>query len=307
MPDLKIPYASLSPFLSTMVHANNADKANPYYCPCCSTRLILRNGDIRVKHFSHPVGSCSAESIYHSTAKSLILDIFREGRFYDIKFPAVCDNCNSLPIISFPKSVTSLSLEYKLNNYVYDIVCFSGSSAIFAIEICYSHKVDTLKSRNSFIPIFEFQALDVLSNPYCYSCPPILHRSSWSHLLGSVNFRSCCINYAIEEADRLAVLKANLEHWEAKKAFAIKRRELHDKTNQRAFKKLDKLPLDVQLAPSSKTAQDYLYDPNQVRLRKELESVEEKLRLLQRSPVQNIIYEESRCCSVEDLERRGLW
>ncbi len=298
MPDLKIPYASLSPFLSTMVHANNADKANSYYCPCCSTRLILRNGDIRVKHFSHPAGSCSAESIYHKTAKSLILDIFREGRFYDIKFPAVCDNCHSQPTVSFPESITNMVLEYRLDGYIYDIVCFSGSSAIFAIEVLYSHKVDSLKSLFSPIPIFEIRALDILDNPYHLLSPPILHKDSWSRFLGPVNLRSCCIDYAIREADRLAAIRHEQELWKSRLASAAHLRKIHDRINQRVF-----YQQEVRVLEDVEQSEILLQGDSMLRSLRDLE----KLRLRSVSRVSPHRLDKFRSATVEDLERRGLW
>lgn len=203
MANLKIPYASTSPFLLSMVHASKADKSIPYYCPLCHSRLSFKRGSVRVPHFSHSSSSCSLESIYHLTAKSLILDIFREGLFYDIKFHSLCNICHGSSLVSFPKSVTNLFLEYSHNGYIYDIACFSGESFIFAIEIFHSHKVDSLKSLSSLVPIFEFRAFDVLSNPYCYPTP-ILHKLSWSDFLDSADTRSCC--YASRQAFKDSLL-----------------------------------------------------------------------------------------------------
>lgn len=219
---LKIPYASTSPFsFTSLVHADLADRAIPYYCPSCHVRLILRNGDIRIKHFSHPVSSCSLESIYHLTAKSLIFDIFKSGHFYDIRFSSLCSSCLSPSsfLFSFPDSVTDLALEYSLHGYVYDILCFSGSVPIFAIEICYSHSVDSVKSLSSPIPIFEFRALDILSTPYSYPAP-ILHGFSWSDFPVPIDSCDSCY-WKAREAQRIQGILDARAAWNAREAREI--------------------------------------------------------------------------------------
>ncbi len=49
-------------------------RAQPYYCPCCATELVLKAGSIKIPHFAHKSNaSCDAssepESTYHLLAK----------------------------------------------------------------------------------------------------------------------------------------------------------------------------------------------------------------------------------------------
>ena len=49
-------------------------RAQPYYCPCCDTELVLKAGSIKIPHFAHKSNaSCDAssepESTYHLLAK----------------------------------------------------------------------------------------------------------------------------------------------------------------------------------------------------------------------------------------------
>ena len=56
-------------------------RAQPYYCPCCESELILKAGSIKIPHFAHKSNaSCNAsaepESDYHLLAKRQLFTWF---------------------------------------------------------------------------------------------------------------------------------------------------------------------------------------------------------------------------------------
>lgn len=56
-----------------IVQAKNADVSMKYYCPICKQLLILKSGDLRIKHFAH-LNNCSlkdheAETVEHLAGK----------------------------------------------------------------------------------------------------------------------------------------------------------------------------------------------------------------------------------------------
>lgn len=78
MKQLLLPIAKTSS--GHYISIDNADKGETYYCPGCHSPLIIKDGEIYRKHFSHPaVSNCAmkhgGESLYHKVAKDIICEL----------------------------------------------------------------------------------------------------------------------------------------------------------------------------------------------------------------------------------------
>ncbi|UBR46218.1 competence protein CoiA family protein [Aeromonas veronii] len=190
METLKVPYGLND--TGELIPAELAQKDSIYLCPFCRVQLIHRAGDKKVKHFSHPPSSnCSLESTLYITAKKLIQSVIENNSKgqQSIILDNHCHNCGvvfstELPINTF----SSAALEFRVGDYICDVVGYRGNSIGLAIEIFNTHKVDKLKSRNLQTYWVELKAEDVIKNPtkwsptqsklkdsYCTTCRSHIH------------------------------------------------------------------------------------------------------------------------------------
>lgn len=84
MAELRYSYA-LGPG-DSIIYISNAIKGEYYKCPFCDAPLIIKEGKIKAKHFSHRAGStsCTYESYLHSLAKRRIAEWFNSERVFEI-------------------------------------------------------------------------------------------------------------------------------------------------------------------------------------------------------------------------------
>lgn len=168
MQSLKIPYGIND--AGELVSAENATKDCLYFCPCCSTKLIYKAGDIRAKHFSHSFDStCNIETILHKTAKLLIKQAITDNatnkRAIDIKH--CCGNCQSNFLTKLPlKTFSKASEEIKVSDYICDVVGYRSTEIALGIEILVTHKVSEDKAKNLPIYWVELNAEEVIKKPY---------------------------------------------------------------------------------------------------------------------------------------------
>lgn len=47
------------------VHINSADRREDYFCPCCGSKMILKNGSVRIAHFAHRSESFCKDSWHY--------------------------------------------------------------------------------------------------------------------------------------------------------------------------------------------------------------------------------------------------
>jgi hypothetical protein len=125
---------------NNLVDIQKATKEKEYYCIECGTRLNIRDGEIRVKHFYHlNTVECDNESYLHKVYKKVIENCKRI-HFYDyfLKKPINI-------IFDFIK------LEYRIDNIIadcYGIVkkeCSDYAESQIIIEIYHTHEVDNKK------------------------------------------------------------------------------------------------------------------------------------------------------------------
>lgn len=117
----------------------------PYTCPGCGEELILKDGKIRARHFSHGKGSqCSSPETYlHQAAKHLIAQEFnqrvREGRPFMVKLPAplYCDHFQS--VFEYRCCVEKdATRRYDLASY-YGEACVEATHGGFVADVLLKH------------------------------------------------------------------------------------------------------------------------------------------------------------------------
>lgn len=156
--------------LGEVVLANDAKKGESYTCISCSGELIFRVGEIREKHFSHaPNNSCSSETIMHLLAKRRIVKAIEqnaEGK-NDILMVNKCPGCYNEFMVEIPRSTFSKAEEeVPISGFICDAIAYRDNKDPLGIEIFQTHKVDEYKGSNLPIPWVEFNAIDIIKNPY---------------------------------------------------------------------------------------------------------------------------------------------
>lgn len=190
MENLKVPYGLNDS--GELVRAKNTVKQENYYCPACNVRLVLRSGNNRIEHFSHPAkSSCSIESILHKTAKSLLIHAIQKNSDNEpIKLRSFCHSCGvefDLPLP--PKTFSKASEEIKIGQYICDVVGYRGNEIALAIEVLNTHTVNEEKANKLSVHWIELKAEGVIENPFfwqptqsnlnptlCKSCKPEIQR-----------------------------------------------------------------------------------------------------------------------------------
>ena len=168
MDNLKVPLGlSLE---GEYVTPKDALKGEEYFCPSCEETLVLKKGELRAKHFSHPANSsCSQESILHKTAKYLvrksIVENYEIGK--EIKIISDCSCCNREFEESLEANTFSGAEEEKnIGEFVCDVVAYKDKIESLAIEVFVTHTVDDYKASNLSIYWLEVNAEDIINDPY---------------------------------------------------------------------------------------------------------------------------------------------
>lgn len=172
MENFKVPYGVDNS--GKLISAAEAVKNEVYNCPCCKINLIHRSGEVRAKHFAHPVSSsCNQESILHITAKRLIEGVMHSNASSSltINFRNHCCQCGGEFNTTLPyRTFTNAQQEVHVSEYLCDVVGYRGNEIALAVEILNTHKVDTSKASNLPVYWVELKAEDVISNPTQW-CP----------------------------------------------------------------------------------------------------------------------------------------
>jgi hypothetical protein len=147
------------------VYPKIANKKDLYICPECNKDLTLRQGDIRVHHFSHKVDNIKchhytnpSETQIHKDAKLLMKTLLE--RKIKISFIRKCNSCqkNEEYEISEINETSVIKLEYRFEfngTKIADIAWINDDKLYCIFEICNTHK--TL-NKNRPEPWFEIDA-----------------------------------------------------------------------------------------------------------------------------------------------------
>lgn len=166
--ELQVPYGRAQ--TGAMVQVAAADRSCSYSCPGCGAKLVLRNGDIRQKHFSHPSHpSCTQETILHQTAKALLAEVIQAnalGLEAAIELGCQCRWCDRqyfavLKAGTFSKA----TVEKAVGPYIGDVVAASAGKDALVLEVVVTHHIEPEKAVNLALPWIEVMADDILADP----------------------------------------------------------------------------------------------------------------------------------------------
>jgi uncharacterized protein YkuJ len=153
------------------VYPKIANKLNKYECPECNRELILRQGNIRVHHFSHlkTTDACNyytkpTESIIHKNAKLLLKHLLDHN--IKISIVRTCSCCDKIELYEIPeRDVNSnICIEYRFDYNglkIADVAFVENNEIICLFEICNTHKTDR---ENRPEPWFEINAYTLIQN-----------------------------------------------------------------------------------------------------------------------------------------------
>jgi DNA-directed RNA polymerase subunit RPC12/RpoP len=167
MSNLKLPYA-LNRY-NELVPVLRATKEEEYHCPLCNSQVILKEGEVRTKHFSHPKKTgCSNESVEHLISKLLIQNAFKdnaEGKI-QLKYEYKCQVCKKKHYEYTPRDHYShAELEVPIDQFICDVVAFNNQEPLLAVEVCHRHSVDKFKAESLNISWVEVASESILKDP----------------------------------------------------------------------------------------------------------------------------------------------
>lgn len=168
---LRVPYGLDEG--GSLVHASTANPSWVYKCPCCSSVLTLKAGEVNVKHFSHRSDTnCAGESYEHETAKLLIAKVLNDLVDYPQESKPVtlvcsCECCSSNFPITLPKdSFSGADVEHSVGRFVCDVVAMKAGTPALAIEVHQTNPVNSDKAFGLPIPWIELEAKAIIQNPH---------------------------------------------------------------------------------------------------------------------------------------------
>lgn len=169
MNELQVPYGIDES--GTLIKADNAKSDIDYFCPACSTKLVLRSGEIRARHFAHSVdANCSSESIMHKTAKYLIHTAITKnalGEENKLEIYTQCPDCQNCYFLTIPPKTFSFArLEVYVDSFICDVVAYKNDEMTLAVEVHYTNKVSAQKSKQLPIYWIELEAESIIKNSF---------------------------------------------------------------------------------------------------------------------------------------------
>ena len=195
-----------------------ANKKDKYICIECNRDLILRQGEIRVHHFSHKVDTikCNhytnpSETQIHKDAKNLLKNLLE--RKIPISFCRKCCSCKKDEEFEIPEisetSVIELEYQFEYNGKkIADVVYIDNNDIVCIFEIYKSHKTN---NQNRPEPWFEIDAKKLIEI---------------ANDISLISLKIPCIRF--EECEECSLKK--LKYTDLNKYIRIKLRQSFDKT-----------------------------------------------------------------------------
>jgi hypothetical protein len=146
-------------------------KPGIHTCPGCGARVVLRAGEVRVRHFAHGPGSCSAETALHAAAKRLLVEVVEAHRRGG-PAPAVrrtCPGCERTWDTPVPEVDGAIAEHVLRGGLRPDVVLLTAGVPALALEVRVRHAVDAAKAARLPLPFLELDAGDVLAAPLAWS------------------------------------------------------------------------------------------------------------------------------------------
>lgn len=132
-----------------LIHVNNAEKGNKYYCPVCKKEFILRKSGksgkgSRRPHFAHNelTANCTPEGVLHYSFKKMLIGLLEEYKNKN-NSPIMswkCSSCEHANSVILLQRVASIKEEFNLSVCRPDIALLDETGkAIAVIEIVVKH------------------------------------------------------------------------------------------------------------------------------------------------------------------------
>lgn len=167
MKRLNVPFAVNKD--QQLIAPTEAIKGETYYCPACGDTLTLRQGQVRIFHFSHRTTNvCTQETIIHQTAKKLICKTIDDWKNHGGPLPIVirnCPKCRNEKKQPLPDKVEEAKEEFPIGNFRGDVVIFANGLPAAIVEVFVTHAVEEKKSKNLPIPFIEVDGEEIIRDP----------------------------------------------------------------------------------------------------------------------------------------------
>jgi hypothetical protein len=147
---LNILYTVAKDRNGNLVKANDSEKGHVYFCPVCSSDLILRKSGNTGKgskrpHFAHKAltPNCTPETALHYAFKNLVADKIKKQIESNIPLPLGwnCRYCGEKHTGNLLKKITDVKVEHSLTVCKPDIALLDSENKVFAvIEVVVTHK-----------------------------------------------------------------------------------------------------------------------------------------------------------------------
>ena len=155
-----------------LVTPDDVSSSEGLRCPnsACGSRLILRAGEKRVRHFAHiDEGRCSQESIEHAAAKYLLVKLVLASLSEPGKRPVIhrrCPECGKVVPQPLPDKVKDARVEGTVDGFRADVLLLDDAQRpLCALEVLHTHAVTQEKAEGLSIPWIELAAAQVLASP----------------------------------------------------------------------------------------------------------------------------------------------
>lgn len=105
----------IAQFEKTLIEATNAKKGLYYFCPSCKQRVILKSGEIKLKHFAH-LSNSECKTFSENESKDHLLQKINIANFlkmnHEVKLEAVIPKINQRADVFVDKNI---AIEFQLS------------------------------------------------------------------------------------------------------------------------------------------------------------------------------------------------
>jgi len=140
-----ILYTTALDINNNIIHIDNAEKPNHFFCPLCKERMVLKKSEKQKRrpHFSHKNNNkCSPETILHYLFKVQLYEKIKESilKNKELKISWNCKFCAETHSGNLLKKAKSVELEYTMPNTRPDIAILDeNKNVVSVIEIIVTH------------------------------------------------------------------------------------------------------------------------------------------------------------------------
>ena len=147
-------------------------------CPDCNDTVILSWGEGRTLQMKHVnigknINPCLQESLNHIRAKEILQNHLVSGG--KILIRSTCFSCHRTKATNyFMQPGSSILLEHRYNNIIFDLACLSNDNIMFGVKIYNTSKTNNILQPANII-WFELDTDQVLEGLNVVECPRLLY------------------------------------------------------------------------------------------------------------------------------------